>query len=220
VALARALAIQPRVLLLDEPLSNLDAHLRLLMREELKRLQGELGLTVAYVTHDQEEALAISDRVAIMRAGRLLQVGSPREVYERPATGFVARFVGVATFLPGQIVAVEAGDARVRTEVGLLTVQGVGPASVAGARVRLVIRPEAIRLVPAGEAEGVAGRVVAVAYIGALVRYTVEAGATRLAIDVADPHHAGRLIPGDPVTFRLPADPPVLPAATGDDPGD
>ena len=103
VALARALSVRPRVLLLDEPLSNLDANLRVLMREEIKRLQRELRLTVAYVTHDQEEAMSISDRIAVMRAGRIEQVGTPTEIYERPATEFVARFVGAAKFLDGEV---------------------------------------------------------------------------------------------------------------------
>ena len=103
VALARALSVRPRVLLLDEPLSNLDANLRVLMREEIKRLQRELRLTVAYVTHDQEEAMSISDRIAVMRAGRIEQLGTPTEIYERPATEFVARFVGTANFLDGDV---------------------------------------------------------------------------------------------------------------------
>jgi spermidine/putrescine ABC transporter ATP-binding subunit len=219
VALARALAARPRVLLLDEPLSNLDAHLRVLMREELKRLQRDLLLTMAYVTHDQEEAMAISDRVAVMRAGRLLQVGTPREIYERPATAFVARFVGSATFLAGQVTEAGPGGLAVLTELGRLAV-AAGSAPVAtGSRVSLVIRPEAVRLTPAGEPGSLVGRVAAVAYTGAVARYTVEAGTVRLAIDVADPGHAGPRSVGDPVTFRLPADPPVIPAAADDPAG-
>jgi ABC-type Fe3+/spermidine/putrescine transport system ATPase subunit len=112
VALARALSVRPRVLLLDEPLSNLDANLRVLMREEIKRLQRDLRLTVAYVTHDQEEAMSISDRIAVMRAGRIEQVGTPAAIYERPATEFVARFVGAATFLDGQVVEASADGCR------------------------------------------------------------------------------------------------------------
>ena len=109
VALARALSVRPRLLLLDEPLSNLDANLRVLMREEIKRLQRELRLTVAYVTHDQEEAMSISDRIAVMRAGRIEQVGTPAEIYERPATEFVARFVGTANFVDGELAGSATG---------------------------------------------------------------------------------------------------------------
>src|SRR5262249_61061638 len=136
VALARALSVRPRLLLLDEPLSNLDANLRVLMREEIKRLQRELRLTVAYVTHDQEEAMSISDRIAVMRAGQIEQFGAPTDIYERPTTEFVARFVGAATFLPGEVTRADATGCAVRTPLGVVTVRGPLAGLPAGARVR------------------------------------------------------------------------------------
>jgi ABC-type Fe3+/spermidine/putrescine transport system ATPase subunit len=215
VALARALSVRPRVLLLDEPLSNLDANLRVLMREEIKRLQRDLRLTVAYVTHDQEEAMSISDRIAVMRAGRIEQVGTPAAIYERPVTEFVARFVGAATFLDGEVVESEAGRCAVRTALGVVAVSRAPAGLTPGTRVRLVIRPEAARLT-AGDAPdgppGLAGKIVGASYTGAVVRYLVEVGGTRLAVDLHDPTHGPRYADGDRVIVRLPADPPVLPA--------
>jgi ABC-type Fe3+/spermidine/putrescine transport system ATPase subunit len=208
VALARALSVKPRVLLLDEPLSNLDAHLRVLMREEIKRLQRELRLTVVYVTHDQEEAMAVSDRIAVMRAGRLEQVGPPADIYERPATRFVARFVGAANFLPGEVVAADPDGFRVRTAVGVLTSQDRPGGLGVGARVEVLVRPETIRLAPgdatAGPA-GLPGTVTGASYTGAVVRYAIDVGGTRLVVDVHDPRR-GRHGAGDRVTVRLPED--------------
>src|SRR5205823_608977 len=125
VALARALVIEPRVLLLDEPLSNLDARLRDEMREEIRRLHDETGLTMVYVTHDQKEALALADRLAVMDRGRIVQVGSPGEVYERPATRFVAGFLGDANFIPGTLRR-RAERWEVETPLGTLTAAADG----------------------------------------------------------------------------------------------
>jgi ABC-type Fe3+/spermidine/putrescine transport system ATPase subunit len=216
VALARALSLQPEVLLLDEPLSNLDAGLRVLMRAEIKRLQRELALTVAYVTHDQEEAMAISDRIAVMEAGRIRQVGTPDEIYERPATEFVAAFVGVVNFLDGEVAAVDGEAATVRTALGPLAVREVPPGLRPGARVRLVLRPESIRL-GAQEAAGpntVLGKVESAMYTGALVRYGVDVGGVRLVASLYDPRHAPRYREGDRVALLLPPDVHLLPAAT------
>jgi spermidine/putrescine ABC transporter ATP-binding subunit len=216
VALARALSLRPKVLLLDEPLSNLDANLRVLMRSELKRLQRDLALTVVYVTHDQEEAMSISDRIAVMRAGRLEQVGAPADLYERPATEFVAAFVGPVDFLDGELApGANPGEATVRTAVGTLAVRatpaGLGP----GAAVRLVLRPEAVRLAPpeeAGRSGAVAGTVEQAVYTGALVRYAVDVGGLRLAANLHDPRHGHRYREGDRVTLVLPPDVHILPA--------
>ena len=146
LALARALVMEPRVLLLDEPLSNLDAKLRERMRFELKRLQRELGITTVYVTHDQSEALALSHAIAVMNGGRIEQIGTPREVYERPATPFVADFVGSTNFLPATVDGAEgeAGFYRVRCEFGELRAHGDGLA--AGDAVTLSVRPEDVHL--------------------------------------------------------------------------
>src|SRR5207248_2477171 len=120
VALARALVIEPRVLLLDEPLSNLDARLRDEMREEIRRLHAETGLTMVYVTHDQKEALALADRLAVMAGGRLVQVGPPREVYHQPGSRFVAGFLGDSNFLPGRVRGSDDTRCVVDTLVGPL----------------------------------------------------------------------------------------------------
>src|SRR5262249_57223931 len=167
VALARALSVRRRLLLLDEPLSNLDANLRVLMREEIKRLQRELRLTVAYVTHDQEEAMSISDRIAVMRVGRIEQIGAPSEVYQRPATEFVAGFVGTATFLEGEVARIDGASCAVRTPLGVLAVRGFRSDLGPGAHVRLVVRPEAVRVSPGEPGDGTTAlprQIVALAY--------------------------------------------------------
>lgn len=150
VAIARALAVEPQVLLLDEPLSALDLKLRQHMRAELRALQKRTGVTFIYITHDQSEALAMSDRIAVMSAGVLQQVGAPRELYDNPATPFVATFVGETNVVAGKAAAVEAGIATVET--GLGTMRGrAGPGVTVGQAVRLYVRPEA--LVPGGKGD-------------------------------------------------------------------
>src|SRR4029079_7120057 len=150
VAIARAIVIEPHVLLLDEPLSNLDAKLRVEMRGEIRRLQKLLGITVLYVTHDQEEALAISDRIAVMRAGRVEQIAGPREIYERPATPFVASFVGTTNLLDG-VIRARDGD-TVEIAVAGTTLRLAGVRGDVNEKVILSVRPEALRLLSAGEA--------------------------------------------------------------------
>ena len=143
VALARALAIKPRMLLLDEPLSALDAKVRVQLREEIRRIQLELGITTLYVTHDQEEALSISDRVAVLSAGRIEQIGTPTEMYTAPATPFVAEFIGTMNRLEATVVDGSTGQidhSGVRLQVG----EARGRAN--GDRVLVLIRPEALEL--------------------------------------------------------------------------
>src|SRR5689334_697157 len=148
VALARAVVHEPRLLLLDEPLSNLDAQLRDEMRSELKRLQSKIGITTVYVTHDQSEALALSDRLAVIDRGRISQIGSPHDIYFRPANPFVARFVGATNLLPGRLVAASGGEARVEVLAGRV-IRGALPQPIAeAAAVSVSIRPESIRLAP------------------------------------------------------------------------
>ncbi|MFB3816438.1 MAG: ABC transporter ATP-binding protein [Candidatus Methylomirabilales bacterium] len=216
VALARALSLRPQVLLLDEPLSNLDANLRIQMRAEITRLQRELRQTVVFVTHDQEEAMSLSDRIVVMDRGRILQTGTPREIYERPAAEFIARFVGAANFLDGVLGNGHREAAAVTTPLGTLRIQAAVNGHRAGTRVRLVLRPEAIRLEPASAASQgpnrVPGRIESATYTGAVIRYTVEAKGLRLAVDLSDPRHAPRFQAGDPVTLILPDDPHLLPA--------
>ncbi len=169
VALGRALAPEPKVLLLDEPLSALDLKLRKEMQVELKRLQSETGITFVFVTHDQEEALTMSDQVAVMRAGEVAQVGSPSAIYEHPADRFVAGFIGDANFLPATCVTVDGSHASFRLDAApadaaalrLLRCEGVGP----GGRVVLVVRPERVTLVSVGAAS-LRGQVRATMYSG------------------------------------------------------
>ncbi|MDO8124197.1 MAG: ABC transporter ATP-binding protein [Candidatus Hermodarchaeota archaeon] len=145
VALARALVIEPTVLLLDEPLSNLDAKLRLEMRHEIKRIQKEFGITTIYVTHDQEEALSISDRIAVMQLGKIMQVDSPREIYEEPHNLFVADFIGSCTFIPGTIKQTDSGKPVIETPWGLELKGRTTSKDVSlrkGEEVYVAIRPE------------------------------------------------------------------------------
>ena len=149
LALARALVMEPQLLLLDEPLSNLDAKLRHHLRFELKRLQRELGITTVYVTHDQSEALALSHEIAVMNEGRIQQIGTPREIYERPGSAFVADFVGSTNFLDGAVLGPDAVDThyRVRTEIGDLTVLAT-ESFKANDKVLVSVRPEDVELSP------------------------------------------------------------------------
>jgi ABC-type Fe3+/spermidine/putrescine transport system ATPase subunit len=198
VALARALVLNPDILLLDEPLSNLDAKIRLQVRTEIRRLQRELGITTVYVTHDQEEALSLSDRVAVLRDGRVLQVAAPRDLYERPANRFVADFVGVNNFVPGTCTGVADGRAVIDTPLG--PVRGVAAGALqAGTRCVLAVRPENLTLGDGGE-NRVEGRVVLASYLGSTLRYDVEAaGGLVLKVDVRDPRHHQTLAPGSTV---------------------
>ena len=197
-ALARALVIRPRVLLLDEPLAALDRKLREEMRAELKEIQRAVGITTIFVTHDQHEALGLSDRIAVMNAGRLEQLGTPREVYERPATRFVADFIGASTVLDARAL-----DARTVEIPGGLRVDVRLPRPMTpGERVRLLIRPERVEV---GEGAGMlAARVIGVVYLGDHTEVRVElTGGVRLLATV---RAAPLLGPGDPIGVRLPAD--------------
>ena len=198
VALARALIVEPEVLLLDEPLSNLDAKLRVRVRTEIRQLQQRLGKTTLYVTHDQEEALAISDQIAVMHNGRILQVGTPAEIYFHPANRFVADFVGLANFIEGEVV-----DAHHVNVTGLV-VTVTQPISGRG-RVTLVVRPEMVRLLSAGAADRPAlqGRIAAAAFLGSLTRYWVTANGSEWIVDVPAPGH--ETLHGD-VALLLPSD--------------
>ena len=169
VALARSLVMQPKVLLFDEPLSNLDAKLRKRMREEIRLLQQRLGITAIYVTHDQAEALAISDRIVVIDKGRISQTGSPDELYRRPGNRFVAEFIGEANFLPARLDAMVNGHARIT--LGPQRLEVVSPALQPGP-VTVLARPEAIRVRAQGE--GLAGTIQKVSYLGSSADYTVE----------------------------------------------
>ncbi len=174
VALARALAPAPKVLLLDEPLSALDAKLRKDMQIELKRLQHETGITFIFVTHDQEEALTMSDRIAVMSKGKILQVGSPRDIYDRPAERFVANFIGETNFLEGEIQSVKAGVAAVKLMSGATIAAGLPDGFNPGGKVTVVVRPEHAGLVR-GSAEAVMmGTLSNVVFFGTDTHYHVK----------------------------------------------
>jgi len=182
LALARALVMEPPLLLLDEPLSNLDAKLREEMVFELKRLQRELGLTAVYVTHDQVEALAMSNRVAVMRDGKIEQVGRPREVYEAPGSRFVADFIGTSNFIDGVVESRQNGVYTVRTEHGELHVRSDSEYSV-GAPVVVAARPEHVGLAQGANGIGAnrwRGRVEARAFLGESVDHVVSVGSREI----------------------------------------
>jgi iron(III) transport system ATP-binding protein len=204
VALARALVLNPDILLLDEPLSNLDAKIRVQVRAEIRKLQKDLGITTVYVTHDQEEALSLSDRVAVMRDGAVLQVASPKELYERPVGRFVADFVGTNNFLAGTCRELTAGRIAAETAIGTVKASPgvrVGP----GDRCVVAVRPENIALGTSAE-NTFEGRVVLAAYLGSTLRYDVEVrDGVVLKVDVSDPWHHEVLPAGAIVRVTFPA---------------
>jgi iron(III) transport system ATP-binding protein len=208
--LARALVIEPRLLLMDEPLSNLDARLRVQMRALIRRLQRELRITTLYVTHDQEEALAISDTIAVMDRGRVLQTGPPWEIYRAPANRFVAEFLGSMNVVAGRVVRrPDAGPGLVEVGFGEPWRVDAGERLPPEGPVHLGIRPEALRLGPApGPPDGwnaARGTVVEVAYLGSVVRYVVAVtGAAVLTAEVHDPDFATLHAVGDAVTLWCP----------------
>ncbi len=213
VALARAVVNEPAVLLLDEPLGALDLALRRQLQSELKTLQRRLGITFIHVTHDQEEALALSDRVGVLRAGRLEQVGPPRALYERPRNRFVAEFLGACNLLPARrATASPGGPPRWETAIGPLTLTAAASAPDR-AQVTLAIRPEKIRLHRAGTPAGshtetdLPGRVTDVVFAGAQTHCQVEVRGQTLRVHVPNGHPAeAPLRPGEAVTLRLPPD--------------
>ncbi len=183
VALARSLVVEPAILLLDEPLSNLDAKLRERMRIELKQLQRRTGITFIYVTHDQAEALALSDRIAVMHQGRLQQYGTPREVYRHPANRVVADFMGLVNLVPAQLQPGSNGS-LIAAAGSLQLAIAPPPAARAGETVELAIRPENIHLRAANGAgePGVRARIEEVSYLGNLIEYIVAVGTIRLRV--------------------------------------
>jgi putative spermidine/putrescine transport system ATP-binding protein len=200
VALARALAIEPRVLLLDEPLSALDAKVRLQLREQIRSLQQRLGTTTLFVTHDQEEALSMADRVGVMRGGKLEQIATPDELYDRPATPFVAEFVGIMNRIPGDML--ELLGAR----PGLAADLAGGRPAGSPVEVDVLVRPEGLRLAASPTGNGI---VVTRTFLGSLTRVSVRlSGDVVVLVDQQSSEAAG-IAPGDPVDVSL-AGAPVL----------
>jgi iron(III) transport system ATP-binding protein len=176
VALARALVVRPRCLLLDEPLSNLDAKLRLEMRTEIRRICRQAGLTAIYVTHDQKEALSIADRIAILNAGRVEQIGKPQEIYLRPKNRFIANFMGETNFLPGTIVERNNGRVVVETAAGRVASSIDSIAASSGTKVTVAIRPEVIHLgdAPADALNRFEGAVHDTQYLGEVAQHQLN----------------------------------------------
>jgi iron(III) transport system ATP-binding protein len=204
LALARALVMEPKLLLLDEPLSNLDAKLRDRMRFELKRLQRELRVTTIYVTHDQSEALALSHRIGVMSGGRLVQIGPPRDIYTRPATPFVADFVGTTNFIRGTLAFVDAADPGlviVDSEIGTVSAVAADPLH-AGDRVVLTIRPEDVELsaTPAAGVNRWCATVDQKVYLGESIDFRVAIG-DRTLIARVHPRLATRI--GQPIHVAI-----------------
>ncbi len=198
VALCRALVTEPRVLLFDEPLSNLDAKLRVETREQIRRIQKDLGITSLYVTHDQAEAMSISDRVAVMNAGRLQQLGTPYEIYAHPANQFVADFIGRANFLPAQVVGADEAGLSIRLAGKEMVVPDPGGFQP-GDPVVAVVRPEAVDLVPPGSGD-VDGVIVFPHYTGSRATYRLRlTTGDLLEVEVLSPQEKGFLGEGDRV---------------------
>jgi iron(III) transport system ATP-binding protein len=213
VALARALVIRPRCLLLDEPLSNLDAKLRLEMRTEIRRVCKDFNLTTVYVTHDQKEALSISDRMAIMDAGRIRQVGTPRDVYRRPVCQLVANFIGETDLIPGTVVSAGAGVAEVETACGrfegVLGDRAVRPAT--GTKVTISVRPECWTLTREAPARNaMKGKIGDAVYLGEVAQYDFQSGGHSLKILELNPRFVDATARGEVYAIAQPEDVVVL----------
>jgi len=221
VALARSLVLKPKVLLLDEPLSALDRKMREAMQIELKRLQHSVGITFIFVTHDQEEALAMSDRIAVLANGKLQQLGSPTEIYDRPANEFVANFVGTSNVFTGKVVAKNGPDLTLETANGRRLRAQNSQFGLAD-RVRLVLRPEHLRIVGPHDGDAaciIDGRVVETVFLGSVLQVHVDVGFGRTAL-LLHPHEGRQpqnaIAPGAEVRIAYAPTAAHLISATGD----
>lgn len=204
VAVARALVIEPQLLLLDEPLSNLDAKLREEMRIELKQIQQKVGITTIFVTHDQEEALTMSDRIVVMNSGEIVQQGTPVDVYERPAHSFVAGFIGQANLLWGKAAGRNNGHVNVATDSGLQFAVKSDGAFPEGSRVLAVVRHARVKISKNGEPQGpnsFPASIEFVTYLGSNIQYLCRSGATRLAASLPNEHGVPDYSPGAEVVI-------------------
>ena len=219
VALARALAIEPQVLLLDEPLSALDAKIRVALRVEIRSIQRQLGITTVYVTHDQEEALSLSDRVVVMSEGRIEQVGTPFEIYNFPATPFVASFVGTLNVLPASIVDAGRGDLTVAGQAVRIARKFDGGF---GKSVNIALRPEMVKLGTGPDGSNrVQGKVIDVSFLGSIVRIRVAVGGEGGPVVSLDEFNEPTLkLPAidETLTINFPADGPLVLQAAPEDP--
>ncbi|WP_332685512.1 ABC transporter ATP-binding protein [Bosea sp. (in: a-proteobacteria)] len=219
VALARALVHEPRLLLLDEPLSNLDAKLRDTMRSEIRNLVKSLGITTIFVTHDQVEAIGMSDQIVLMKAGKIVQQGAPRDIYLRPNSVFTADFMGRSNLLPGVL---ESGGTTARAQTAIGPISGVaGPELAPGAQVMVVVRPQAIVIAPGSETvqgpNRFKARVDAMSFLGDVVETEVETGGRKLTL-MLDPYTS--LSVGQELVLELPPERCVIVPADEQVPGE
>jgi len=203
VSLARSLVMEPKVLLLDEPLSNLDAKLRVSTRLEIRKLQQRVGITSVYVTHDQEEALTLSDRVVIMHQGKIMQIGTPQEIYARPVNRFVADFIGKANFLEGRVGRITS---QIQIELDIMgkkfQVSVQKDSFSEGERVLLVVRPESVTLEPK-KPDTLIGTVREAVYLGSEMVYEIEVSKSLLTVQIANPQEHVAFEEGDEVTITF-----------------
>lgn len=200
VALARAIVTQPDILLFDEPLSNLDAKLRVQVRVEIREMQKRLGITSIYVTHDQDEALAISDRIVVMNQGRIEQVGDPQSIYLHPATSFVAGFIGLANIVTGRVASKNGDLMEIDTAFGRLRLAAGGSIAAVGEKVTFSFRPENMKLYGSGDANRISGTILHSIFMGDVTDLFIDAKGVRLRA------HAGstaRFTPGEAVDFSV-----------------
>jgi ABC-type Fe3+/spermidine/putrescine transport system ATPase subunit len=215
VAFARALSLDPKVLLLDEPLSNLDANLRVTMRAEIKRLQKQLNLTVIFVTHDQEEAMSISDRVMILSNGLIEQAGSPIDIYDQPINEFIAGFVGYVNIIRGKITNIETdlGLIWVETDLGIIEVFSKGKEFKIQNTVKLVIRPENLKVIPVNGIKRnnvIWGDIFNSLYTGSLIKYIVDVPNHRFITEQHNPRRDGVLKIGQKIGLEVSKDLHIL----------
>ena len=201
VALARALAPSPRMLLLDEPLSALDAKIRVSLREQIREIQRELGITTVFVTHDQEEALSISDRIVVMNAGNVEQFGQPFDIYNRPQTRFVATFVGTLNTLEATVV--DPAARTVAIEGCTVAIPALPATATSGQPISLTMRPEAVSLATEGRDIQLEGRVSEVSFLGSVIRLKVDLGQNSVSLDTFNDQRTPPPLHGAPVTVAI-----------------
>lgn len=215
VAIARCLVLEPKVLLLDEPLSNLDANLRVVMRDEIRRIKDELGITVLFVTHDQEEALSISDRILVLKDGVTQQIGTPQDIYDFPANEFVSDFVGSSNILQG-ILHQDGDELSLQVEDvhfpisglrGRLKGEEVTVEKADGKTYSVLIRPERVRI---DDASPVQGTLTHIVYNGSFTRYSVRVGSVEITVDEANSARVTQHVIGDQIGLRLPPYPYLI----------
>jgi spermidine/putrescine ABC transporter ATP-binding subunit len=215
VALARALSLEPKVLLLDEPLSNLDANLRIVMRGEIRKIQKRVNITTVFVTHDQYEAMSISDRIIVLNNGVIQQIGSPIEIYEHPSNEFIASFVGYVNFLEGKIDIIEkdTGISVVSSELGKIEINLDRSDIKSGDKILLVIRPETVSLSsPDGviKQNTLEGYVESTMYAGSIIKYVINIGERNLIVEQHNPKDVGLFKEKDKVALMIPKNVHVL----------